>query len=540
MNPLLSPLSAMTGSQNSNVLASLLSGTAVSGPVAGLFGNVVATAGQDAHQCLPFNAVLQTMTAAHGNGSLHGNGALPSNVVKAANKTPAVNATMAQQVVLAQNTTTDNAEPHMPLSHGVSQTMDMAAGDAPVAAEGEVLPPAEMTDPAAMVAAVMPQTTDTPNTTDIKSDVTAAVSMTAPGDTPASNMAASNEAESASKQQVAAAAPAGGSNASDTAGAVQAALTAGLTGVDVAHAASGKALAQAQAHGHKSVEAAIAPTPGETGSQPAQTEKPISLSMEESDPRQSLMHAKNGNAASAGQGGAQGAGQEGGGKSQNGQANPSAATPSSAAAKDGPHAPSLAQFLAAQDKPSLLSTPTAWADDPLANDPAFLASYDMAVTPSQSLSASVSRQALAAGVALSTASHAATQIAVHIQHGLRHGQNDFLIRLDPPELGRIDVKLEFGDDGRVTALLTTDNERTLHMFERHQGLLERALQDAGLKTDSGSLSFTLQHGDQQQAHKNNQGNTPGHTKELPVTAAAPESPAAATLMMSDRALDIRV
>ena len=86
----------------------------------------------------------------------------------------------------------------------------------------------------------------------------------------------------------------------------------------------------------------------------------------------------------------------------------------------------------------------------------------------------------------------AEQVAVHIaRHAAPGGANKFEIRLDPPELGRIEVTLEIQRDGQVLAVLAADRPETLELLNREARGLERALQDAGLKTDSGSLSFSL-------------------------------------------------
>ncbi|MBL8705435.1 MAG: flagellar hook-length control protein FliK, partial [Rhodospirillales bacterium] len=58
-------------------------------------------------------------------------------------------------------------------------------------------------------------------------------------------------------------------------------------------------------------------------------------------------------------------------------------------------------------------------------------------------------------------------------------------------LGRIDVKLEVGEDGRVTAQVRAEKPETLELLQRDARGLERALQEAGLRADSGSLSFGL-------------------------------------------------
>jgi flagellar hook-length control protein FliK len=91
----------------------------------------------------------------------------------------------------------------------------------------------------------------------------------------------------------------------------------------------------------------------------------------------------------------------------------------------------------------------------------------------------------------------ASAIAVEIVSRLREGTRRFDIRLDPPELGRVDVRLEMDRGGNVTTKLTVDRPETLELMQREARGLERALQQAGLKTDAGGLEFSLrQHAEQ--------------------------------------------
>ncbi|MFN4009955.1 MAG: flagellar hook-length control protein FliK [Pannonibacter sp.] len=86
---------------------------------------------------------------------------------------------------------------------------------------------------------------------------------------------------------------------------------------------------------------------------------------------------------------------------------------------------------------------------------------------------------------------AAAQVAVQMQQQARPGQSRFQIRLDPAELGRIDVEMTVTKDGEVKAKLTVDKSETLDLFMRDQRSLERALEAAGLKAEQGSLQFSL-------------------------------------------------
>ena len=82
-------------------------------------------------------------------------------------------------------------------------------------------------------------------------------------------------------------------------------------------------------------------------------------------------------------------------------------------------------------------------------------------------------------------------VAMEIAGKALEGKNRFEIRLDPPELGRIEVRLDVDRDGNVTSRMTVDRADTLDLLRRDATGLERALQDAGLKTADNSLQFSL-------------------------------------------------
>ena len=82
-------------------------------------------------------------------------------------------------------------------------------------------------------------------------------------------------------------------------------------------------------------------------------------------------------------------------------------------------------------------------------------------------------------------------LAVAIASRAQAGSSQFDIRLDPPELGRIDVRLDVDRDGQVTSHVTVDRADTLQLLQSQQPQLERALEQAGLKTADNGLQFTL-------------------------------------------------
>ncbi|MFZ5732267.1 MAG: flagellar hook-length control protein FliK, partial [Pseudomonadota bacterium] len=89
-------------------------------------------------------------------------------------------------------------------------------------------------------------------------------------------------------------------------------------------------------------------------------------------------------------------------------------------------------------------------------------------------------------------------LAVNIALNAQAGQSRFEIRLDPAELGRIDVRLDVDRNGQVTSHLTVERPATLDLLRRDAPQLQRALEDAGLKTGDSGLQFSLRDQSQQQ------------------------------------------
>lgn len=89
---------------------------------------------------------------------------------------------------------------------------------------------------------------------------------------------------------------------------------------------------------------------------------------------------------------------------------------------------------------------------------------------------------------------AVEQVAVRVQRAIADGAERIAIQLRPAALGQVDINLEVTHDGRVAAVVMADKADTLEMLQRDARQLERALADAGLRADSGSLSFNLRQG----------------------------------------------
>jgi flagellar hook-length control protein FliK len=94
---------------------------------------------------------------------------------------------------------------------------------------------------------------------------------------------------------------------------------------------------------------------------------------------------------------------------------------------------------------------------------------------------------------------------VPVEIGLRAlaGSKRFDIRLDPAELGRIDVNLEISDKGEVSAKLVVDRVETLHLLQRDARTLERAFEQAGLKPTDAGVDITLRDQNDQSGFRQN-------------------------------------
>jgi hypothetical protein len=141
--------------------------------------------------------------------------------------------------------------------------------------------------------------------------------------------------------------------------------------------------------------------------------------------------------------------------------------------------------------------------------------------------------------------HPATQqVALQITKALDQDRTEIRIRLDPPELGEVDIQLEFRDL-RLTASVSAERSDTLDLLQRDSRALARALREAGLELADSDLSF---------AHngRNDRPDTGSYTQRAinlphPLAAAAPVqdlslaiASAHGFVSLSDGRMDLRV
>lgn len=82
------------------------------------------------------------------------------------------------------------------------------------------------------------------------------------------------------------------------------------------------------------------------------------------------------------------------------------------------------------------------------------------------------------------------RIGLAIAHRVAQGQDRLTVRLDPKELGRIEISLGFDEhSGALRAVVATEHSNVLEALRRDAPELTRALAAAGLPTDESSLRF---------------------------------------------------
>ena len=100
------------------------------------------------------------------------------------------------------------------------------------------------------------------------------------------------------------------------------------------------------------------------------------------------------------------------------------------------------------------------------------------------LAADIQQDIARAGVALQ-------RVPFEIAVRAHKGEKEFEIRLDPPELGRVDVSMSVDKHGKVATHLVVERSETLDQLRKDAPNLERALQNSGLKTDFRLIAIFL-------------------------------------------------
>lgn len=86
------------------------------------------------------------------------------------------------------------------------------------------------------------------------------------------------------------------------------------------------------------------------------------------------------------------------------------------------------------------------------------------------------------------------EMGVEIARRLGIGGDELTVRLNPVEMGRIEVRLSFDDRGALRAFVAAESPAALDMLRRDSADLGRALADAGVRADAGSFRFDSRSG----------------------------------------------
>jgi len=132
-------------------------------------------------------------------------------------------------------------------------------------------------------------------------------------------------------------------------------------------------------------------------------------------------------------------------------------------------------------------------------------------------------------------------LAVEIAAKSQSGAKQFDIRLDPPELGRVEVRLSIDATGKASAHLSADQPQTLDLLQKDAPALTRALRDAGLDVSQNGLNFSLRQQSSDSGAGQGQSFGNGRSFKLSATSSIDTSSASAAYSApADGRLDIRV
>jgi flagellar hook-length control protein FliK len=130
-------------------------------------------------------------------------------------------------------------------------------------------------------------------------------------------------------------------------------------------------------------------------------------------------------------------------------------------------------------------------------------------------------------------------LGVSIAAKSKDGEKQFDIKMDPAELGRVDVRISVDSDGKAQAHLTAEKPQTLQLLQNDRGTLERSLKDAGLDLSNNGLNFSLK-GEQQSATPTFIARNRALSISTVQTVDAISSNSSSSIAPGDSRLDIRV
>jgi flagellar hook-length control protein FliK len=164
-----------------------------------------------------------------------------------------------------------------------------------------------------------------------------------------------------------------------------------------------------------------------------------------------------------------------------------------------------------------------------------------AATPQAQQTQNGDAPSITQNVQVSTPTPNMPALAVEIAARSQSGARQFDIRLDPPELGRVEVRLSIDATGKASAHLSADQPQTLDLLQKDAPTLTRALRDAGLDVSQNGLNFSLRQQSSDTGAGQGQGFGNGRSFTLSATSSIDATQASAAYSApADGRVDIRV
>jgi len=133
------------------------------------------------------------------------------------------------------------------------------------------------------------------------------------------------------------------------------------------------------------------------------------------------------------------------------------------------------------------ANPAAPVPTPAADRPG--AAVDLAVRALYQAQPDAAAAPTATAVVQARSGQVGHDVGAVIKREIVSGREEVTVRLDPPELGRIHIRLSFESAGQLRAVVATETTAALDLLRRDVHQLDRALADAGVQTDAQSFRF---------------------------------------------------
>jgi flagellar hook-length control protein FliK len=179
--------------------------------------------------------------------------------------------------------------------------------------------------------------------------------------------------------------------------------------------------------------------------------------------------------------------------------------------------PEFSVLPTASGEKQTLASAIATASKPVSSPPQVEVTLSQAISPSSEARSTMPAPAAHAPSPAPAADQppALTQIRAAIEQ--RDGAARIEIRLDPPELGRVQIEFEMRGNGQLRAIIQATEGDTLELMRRHGESLEQDLREQGF----GDLSFEWRQGAQDQKASGLPSQTP--EPSAPMTQSDPTS-----------------